>query len=139
MRVVYVGLAAALVLFVVTQFFLAGFSVLDPEPVVESFETHRVAGHLTVLVVILVTIAAAVARAPGRLIGLTALVCGLVLLQLVFGTLTAGETPDFGGRFIFALHAVNAAAILLGSIHVLRGAVAHMKSGRTAVPAGTKG
>jgi hypothetical protein len=80
--------------------------------------THREFGYLVVLVPLLVLIAAALAQAGGRLIGMAAL---LLLITFLQPTLTyfRDDAP-----YIAALHPVNALAIVgLGLVIALRATV----------------
>jgi hypothetical protein len=58
---------------------------------------------------ILLTIVAALARMPGRLIGMTGLVAGLAVGQ---GLIRAVAAAFDDGSLVFGLHAVNGLAIL---------------------------
>lgn len=124
MRKAFSGLAVVLLLVVVAQFFLAGVGAFDTAPNDESFAPHRAVGYLLLLVAIVLTILAAVARMPGRLVGTTGLVAGLMLLQPVIATI-AGAFDDGGrsstaGTIIFGLHAVNALVIAAVLMRVMR-------------------
>jgi hypothetical protein len=117
MRKAFTGLTTLLLLAVVAQFFLAASAAFDDTaPNDESFQTHRALGYGIVLFAVLVTIVAAVARMPGRLIGMTGLVAGLAVVQSVIRALAnaVGDT----GKLVFGLHAVNGLVIvaLLGMI-----------------------
>ena len=116
MRKVFLGLATVLMLAVVAQFFLAAAGAFDTAPNDESFQMHRASGYGIILLTVLVTIVAALARMPGRLIGMAGLAAGLTLLQSVireiataFGDTTSSSTA---GELIFGLHAVNGLAIV---------------------------
>jgi heme A synthase len=101
---------------VVAQFFLAASGAFDTAPNDESFQTHRTLGAGIVLLAVLVTIVAAIARMPGRLIGMSGLVAGLAVVQVVIRAIatafdgTGGSTT--AGELVFGLHAVNGLAIL---------------------------
>lgn len=116
MRKAFAGLAALLMLAVVAQFFLAASGAFDTAPNDESFQPHRMLGGGIVLLSVLVTIAAAAARMPGRLIGMSGLVAGLAVVQFVIKAIataldgTGGSTT--AGQLIFGLHAVNGLAIM---------------------------
>jgi hypothetical protein len=112
MRKAFTGLATLLMVAVVTQFFLAASGAFDTAPNDESFQPHRALGYGIVLFAVLMTIVAAVARLPGRLIGMTGLVAGLGLLQGLIRAIAAafGDTADTtttAGQLVFGLHAVN--------------------------------
>ncbi len=116
MRRSFAGLAALQMLAVVAQFFLAASGAFDTAPNDESFQTHRALGYGIVLLAVLVTIVAAIARMPGRLIGMSGLVAGLAVVQVVIRAIatafdgTGGSTT--AGELVFGLHAVNGLAIL---------------------------
>jgi len=132
-RRLFALLATLLVLVVVAQFFLAASGAFDTAPNDESFQPHRALGYGIVLFAILVTVVAALARMPGRLIGMTALVAGLAVVQGLIRALAAafndtGNTSTTAGRLIFGLHAVNGLVIL-----ALAGNVARRALSRSAV------
>lgn len=111
MRKAFTGLARVLMLAVVAQFFLAASGAFDTAANDESFQPHRALGYEILLFGALLTVVAAVARLPGRLIGLTGLVAGLSAVQAVIGAV-AKAFDDNGGQLVFGLHAVNALAIV---------------------------
>jgi multidrug efflux pump subunit AcrA (membrane-fusion protein) len=113
MRKVFAGLTVLLMLAVVVQFFLAASGAFDTAPKDESFGAHRALGYGLVLFSVLTTVAAALARVPGRLIGMTGLVAVLVIVQGVIRAVAAavGETAT-AGQLIFGLHAVNGLVIM---------------------------
>ncbi|MBC6463247.1 DUF6220 domain-containing protein [Actinomadura sp. HBU206391] len=112
MRKVFAALAAVLMLAVAVQFFLAAMGSFDTAPKDESFQPHRAMGNGILLFAVALTLFAAVARLPGRLIGMTGLVAGLILLQSVIQELanafgdSSGSTST-AGELVFGLHAVN--------------------------------
>lgn len=113
MRKAFTGLAALLMLAVVAQFFLAASGAFDTAPNDESFQLHRVLGYGIVLFAVLVTIVAAIARMPGRLIGLTGLVAGLAVVQgLIRAVANAFGDTATAGQLVFGLHAVNGLVIV---------------------------
>jgi heme A synthase len=117
MRRVFAGLATVLVLVVVAQFYFAASGAFDTAPKDESFQAHRALGYGIVLFAVLLTILAAVARLPGRLIGMTALVAGLGVVQGLIRALAAafndtGDTSTTAGTLVFGLHAVNGLIML---------------------------
>jgi Family of unknown function (DUF6220) len=116
-RRVFAGLAALLVLVVVAQFFLAASGAFDDAPRDESFQTHRSLGYLVGLFAVLLTIVAALARMPGRLIGMMGLVAGLAVVQSLIRVLAGafddtGGTSTTAGQLVFGLHAINGLIIL---------------------------
>jgi Family of unknown function (DUF6220) len=110
MRKVFRALASLLMLAVVVQFFLAGTGAFDSAPKDESFQPHRALGYGILLFAVVLALIAAVARMPVRLVGMTGLVAGLVLVQAVISAI-AGAVGDTGdstvGDLIFGQHAVN--------------------------------
>jgi hypothetical protein len=132
-RKVFAALATVLVLAVVVQFSLAASGAFDAAPKDESFQSHRALGYGLLLYSVVLTIVAAVARLPGRLIGMTGLVAGLVLLQGVIRAIAAafGETgagTSTAGELVFGLHAVNGLAIMAVSGTIVRQARAMSRS-----------
>jgi FtsH-binding integral membrane protein len=142
LRKVFAGLAVLLVLAVVAQFYLAASGAFDTAPNDESFRPHRALGYVIFLLPVLMAIVAAVARMPGRLIGMTALVAGLVVVQVViaqvaeaFGDTDASTT---GGQIFFGLHGVNGLIILGVAGRVVRQARDLARSTVTDRPAGAR-
>jgi Kef-type K+ transport system membrane component KefB len=117
MRKVFAGLAIALALTVVAQFYLAASGAFDPAPADESFGSHRALGYGIVLFAVLLTIVAPLARMPGRLIGMTALVAGLGVAQVLIRVLAdavddSGGSSTDAGQLVFGLHAINGLIML---------------------------
>jgi len=141
LRKVFAGLAALLVLAVVAQFFLAASGAFDTAPKDESFQVHRGLGYGIVLFAVLLTIVAALARMPGRLIGMTGLVAGLGVVQGLIRALAdafdgTGDTSTTAGQLVFGLHAINALVILAVAVTVARRARALSRSAVTTRAAG---
>jgi Family of unknown function (DUF6220) len=136
MRKAFAGLASLQLLAVVAQFFLAASGAFDPAANDESFQTHRTLGAGIVLLAVLVTIVAAAARMPGRLIGMSGLVAGLAVVQSVIRAIAAAFDDTGGsttaGQLVFGLHAVNGLAILAVAGMIVRQAG---ERSRPAVPA----
>lgn len=116
MRKVFAALTTLLMLAVAAQFFLAAMGAFDTAPKDESFQPHRAVGNGILVFAVALTLFAAVARLPGRLIGMTGLFAGLVLLQSVIREIAtalgdvSGSTST-AGELVFGLHAVNALII----------------------------
>jgi cytochrome b561 len=113
MKKVFSGLAVLLLLAVIAQFYLAASGAFDTAPTEEAFQPHRVLGNAILVLAVVVTVVAAVARMRGRLIGLAGLVAGLVLVQ----SLIREVAKSFGdgsstGHFVFGLHALNGLVIV---------------------------
>ena len=117
MRRVYTVLAGLLLLAVVVQFYFAAVGAFAKPQDDKSFALHSLTGMLVIpLLSILATIAAAVARAPGRLIGMTILPLGLVIVQVLIVVVgrafnTDADTTTPAGLAILGLHALNGIAI----------------------------
>ena len=115
MRRVFTVLATLLVLVVVSQFFLAASGAFNTAPKDESFHPHRALGYGIVLIALLVTAAAALARMPGRIIGMSALIAVLGAVQPLIRAVS-DAVGDMGepsmANLVFGLHAVNGLVIL---------------------------
>jgi hypothetical protein len=124
MRKVYVFLTGLLLISVVVQFYFAAFGVFTAPANDSQFILHTTNGRIVLpLLCLLCIVAAALARAPGRLIGFTAIPFGLLALQtvlfLVAGlTGSSDEKTTVAGQLILGLHAVNGLCILGASIMV---------------------
>jgi hypothetical protein len=141
LRRVFALLATLLVLVVVAQFFLAASGAFDTAPNDESFRPHRALGYVIFLLPVVMIIVAALARMPGRLIGMAALVAGLTAVQVVIAVLArafndTGDTSTTAGTLIFGLHAVNGLIILAVAATVARRAQALSRSAAPARRAG---
>lgn len=138
MRKVYVVIAGLMLAAVVAQFYFAAVGAFDTPQEDGSFSLHTMNGTSIVLLSLLATIAAAVSRAPGRLIGLTILPLGLTIVQVLI-VLLGGLLDDPAGNTtpaslaILGLHAVNGLAIMGVTGIVFRQA----RLFATATPAGT--
>jgi hypothetical protein len=137
LRRVFALLATLLVLAVVAQFFLAASGAFDTAPKDVSFQPHRALGFGILLFAVALTIVAALARMPGRLIGLTGLVAVLTgvqsLIRAVADTVT--DTSTTAGRLVFGLHAVNGLAIMGAAVVVARRARALSRTAGLGQPA----
>jgi Family of unknown function (DUF6220) len=128
MRRVYAVLAGLMLLSVVAQFYFAAVGAFDKPQEDGSFALHSMVGMIAVpLLSLLATIAAAVARAPGRLIGMTILPLGLVIVQtliIAVGGLLADSTGNTTpvSQAILGLHAINGLAIMAVAGMAFRGA-----------------
>ncbi|WP_075738894.1 DUF6220 domain-containing protein [Streptomyces acidiscabies] len=124
MRKAIAGLAAVIMFAIVVQFFLAGSGAFDTAPVDEAFRPHRMLGYLIVLLSIVATLIAALARVPGRLVGMTGLLAGLGIAQPVIATIAKAfsDTDDSStaGQLVFGLHAVNALVMVAVAVRILR-------------------
>jgi hypothetical protein len=134
MRKAFAGLATLLMLAVVAQFYFAASGAFSTAPNDESFRPHRALGWVIFFLPVLMTIVAALARMPGRLVGMAGLVAGLTTVQVVI-TLIAKAFGDGGsatvGQLVFGLHAVNALVIMAVVGMIVRQARALSKSAVT--------
>ncbi|MFE9203439.1 DUF6220 domain-containing protein [Micromonospora sp. NPDC007230] len=112
-------MAALQMLAVVAQFFLAASGAFDTAPNDESFQPHRALGGGIVLIAVLVTVVAAAARMPGRVIGMSGLVAGLAVVQFVIKGIATAVDGTAGG-LVFGLHAVNGLAIVAVTGMIIR-------------------
>jgi asparagine N-glycosylation enzyme membrane subunit Stt3 len=113
MKRAFTGLAALLLLAVIAQFYLAASGAYDTAPVEESFQPHRTLGYVILVFALVLTIAAAIARMPRRLVGLAGLVTGLVIGQSVIREVArAVGDASSGGHLVFGLHAINGLVII---------------------------
>jgi hypothetical protein len=93
-----------------------------------SYRLHSINGMAVIPLLTLLTILfAALAKAPRKLIGLTALPLGLVVLQALLAALATGLTDTSGetttaGLIVGGLHAVNGIVAVHIVVAVLRGA-----------------
>jgi hypothetical protein len=109
MRKVFLVLAGLMLFATVALLFFAGVGAFDSAPRTESFEPHRMLGRALFVVSLLAIVAAALARLPGRLIGLTALITGLVFLQSLIAIVSRAfeDQSTATAALVFGLHAVN--------------------------------
>jgi bacteriorhodopsin len=113
MRRAFAGLATLLVLVVVAQFFLAASGAFSASPNDESFAPHRALGWVAFALPVVLAVVGALARVPGRLIGLAALVAGLVSVQVLIAKLADGlGDTSTAGQLLFGLHGIGGLAIL---------------------------
>jgi FtsH-binding integral membrane protein len=124
MRKVFRGLAIALVAIVVAQFFFAAVGGFSTAPREDAYRPHHVLGYVIFVLPLVMMIVAALARMPRRLMGLLALVAGLVAVQVLIANAAKalGEPGDntTGGPLLFGLHAVNGLVILATTLIIVR-------------------
>lgn len=140
MRKVFLVLAGLMFLATIALLFFAGVGAFDAAPRVESFEPHRWTGRALFLLSLLAIGAAALARAPGRLVGLTAAVTGLVLLQSLIA-MVAGALADQSattGNLVFGLHAING-LVTMGVARTVFNRARSLAAGRADAPAAGDG
>lgn len=122
MRKVFVGITGLLLVSVIIQFYFAAFGVFTAPENDSQFILHQMNGRIVLPMLCLLCIAsAAIARAPGPLIGFSALPLGLLALQIVLFLIAGltGATPEktnLAGQLILGLHAINGLCILGVSI-----------------------
>ncbi|MGY1810658.1 DUF6220 domain-containing protein [Blastococcus sp. SYSU D00669] len=133
-RKAFVVLVELLAVAVVVQFYFAAFAVFTAPENDSQFVLHLVNGRAVLpLLCLLVIGAAALARAPGRLVGFSALPLGLLVGQMLLFLVAAatGSTPErtnVAGQVVLGLHAVNGLAILTVTLLLLRRARALARS-----------
>ncbi|MEV8514869.1 DUF6220 domain-containing protein [Dactylosporangium sp. NPDC051484] len=131
MRKVYLGMSGVVLLAVLAQFYFAAFGAFSIPRDHASFEMHSVNGMIVIpLASLLTTVVAALARAPGRLIGLAAAPFGLVVVQILIFVVVhlvtemTMEQSTPGAQWILGLHALNGLAVvsvaLLGVVRARR-------------------
>jgi Family of unknown function (DUF6220) len=128
-RKAYVTLTALMMLAVVAQFYFAAVGAFAKPQDDQSFALHVMDGMAIIPALsLLATLVGALARAPGRLIGLTALPLGLVVLQVLItevgkglGASTEDNTTPAALAFL-GLHALNGLAIMAAVGIAMRGA-----------------
>jgi hypothetical protein len=144
-RKVYAALAGLQLLAVLAQFYFAAVGAFAKPQDDRSFALHSLTGMLVIPVLsLLATIVAALARVGGRLVALTLLPLGLVVVQVLIitaGDHLLGSTEDRttpGGLVILGLHALNGLGILGVAAQILnraRGLLAQPAAERSAQPA----
>ena len=128
MRRVYFGLSVLLLVAVAVQFYFAAVGAFAKPQTDGSYRLHEVTGMMVIpLLSILATVAAALSRAPGRLIGLAIAPLGLVVVQVLIVLLGKALNDDSGNTttgslVILGLHAINGGFVLMVSALNMRGA-----------------
>jgi len=133
MRRIYVVLVGLLLASGAMQFYFAAVGAFTKPQTEDSFALHTLNGRMIFpILAILATIAAALAKAPGKLIGLTILPLGLGIVQvliIVLGNVIGGATEQRTTPLalaILGLHAMNG-MIIMGVIgNVMRQARTHL-------------
>ncbi len=126
MRRVFQVLTMVLLVAVVVQFYFAAFGVFTAPANDSQFVLHQMNGRVVLPALCLLVIAgAALARAPGRLIGFSAIPLGLLVMQTVLFVIAGltGSTPEktnLAGQIVLGLHAVNGLCILGVTILLVR-------------------
>jgi uncharacterized membrane protein len=119
LRKVYIGLTSLLLAAVVVQFYFAAVGAFAKPQQDNSFALHEFTGSVVIpLLAILATVAAALLRLPGRQIGLTAAVLGLVVVQLLIVVIGHALSDNDGQNttplalIVLGLHGINGLAII---------------------------
>jgi hypothetical protein len=139
-RRVYLALSGLLLLAILAQFYFAAVGAFAKPQDDNSFALHDLDGSIIIPALsLLLTIVAAVARAPGRLIGLSALPLGLVVVQMLIVALgralnTSADQTTPAGLAILGLHAVNGLAIMAVAGTLMRRARELAGAPRAAAP-----
>jgi cytochrome b561 len=134
-RRIYVALTGLMLLAVLAQFYFAAVGAFDKPQDDESFALHLTIGMMIIPVVSL-------ARAPGRLIGLTVAPVGLIILQILItelGKNLGGSTDDHttpAALAFLGLHAINGLFIMAVAGMAMRGARRFAAASRDVAPAG---
>jgi hypothetical protein len=98
---VFQGLAWLVLAGLVVQFYLAGAALFGAM----TFEAHRALGYLLTVAILLLLVVALVARPGRRLVGLTVLLVGLTVVQVLLPSLRTGLP------WVAALHVIVAVRI----------------------------
>jgi uncharacterized protein DUF6220 len=140
-RRAYVTLAGLMLLAVVVQFYFAAVGAFAEPQDDQSYALHLMDGMMIIPALsLLATLVAALARAPGRLIGLTALPVGLIALQVLITEVGKGlgaSTDDNttpAALVLLGLHAINGLAIMAVAGITMRGARRFAAAPRMAAP-----
>jgi hypothetical protein len=135
MRRIYVILVGLLLASGGLQFYLAAVGAFTKPQTDDSFALHTVNGRVVFpILAIVAVIAAATAKAPGRLIGQTLLPLGLIVVQsliIVLGNVIGGATEQRTtpvALAILGLHAVNGLVIMAVTSTVMSKARKHMNA-----------
>jgi hypothetical protein len=126
MRRIFVVVSTVLLLSTIVQFYLAAVGALTRPPTDDSFALHSLNGMAVIPALsVLATIAAALARAPGRVIGLAILPAGLVVVQVLIIAVNDAFADGIGrsttvGLAIGGLHAIGGLAVMGASGAVMR-------------------
>jgi hypothetical protein len=112
-RRAFAVLAALQLLIVLAQFFLAATGAFSAKPTDEAFEPHKALGYATFTVPVVMAVVAAAGRLPGRLTRLSALVAGLVTVQVIVAKSAEALGGDgTAGPLLFGLHGLVALVIV---------------------------
>lgn len=139
MRRVYVVLVGLLLASGALQFYFAAVGAFTRPQTDDAYSLHLVNGRMVFpLLAVLAIGAAALAKAPGRLVGLTSLPLALIVVQtliILLGNAIGGATEQRSTPLalaILGLHAVNGMIIMGVTGTVMRRARALLPSSRAA-------
>jgi hypothetical protein len=119
MRRIYVAIVGLMLASGALQFYFAAVGAFAKPQTDGSFALHVMNGRVFALLALVAILAAALAKAPGKLVGFTALPLGLLVVQvliIVLGNVIGGSTEQRTTAVslaILGLHAVNG-MILMG-------------------------
>jgi hypothetical protein len=117
MRKAFVIVSSVLLVAFVFQFVFAAVGAFTKPADDDVYWLHSTTGMAIIPILTLLTILlAALAKAPGRVIGLAAVPFGLVVLQALLAGLANGFTDEAG--------ASTAAGLVIGGLHAVNGIVA---------------
>lgn len=117
-RLVYMILCHLVAVDVALQFYFAAVGAFTKPANDSQYILHQLNGRIVMpLLMLLAILFAAIARAPGRLIGFTALPLALLILQNLIIVLSDVSSPSddkssVAGEIIFGLHGLNGLIIL---------------------------
>ncbi|WP_211588958.1 DUF6220 domain-containing protein [Allorhizocola rhizosphaerae] len=138
-RRIYVGLVGLLLASGALQFYFAAVGAFTRPQTDDSYALHATNGRIVFPVLaILATIAAALAKAPGKLVAFTLAPLGLLVVQvliIVLGNIIGGSTEQRTTAVslaILGLHAVNGAFILDVTGKVMKRARDHLSAASAA-------
>jgi hypothetical protein len=133
MRKTFAALAFLFLLVVLAQFFLAATGAFSAKPDDESFAPHRALGYVTFVLPVVMAIVAAAGRLPGRLAALSALIAGLVTVQVVIAKIAEALGDDgTAGPLVFGLHALAGLVVAALAGEIVRRARVLWRTGRPA-------
>jgi hypothetical protein len=139
MRRIYVILVGLLLASGGLQFYFAAVGAFTRPQTDDSYALHLVNGRMVMpILAVLAVIAAALAKAPGKLVAQTLLPFGLLIVQsliIVLGNVIGGATEQRStpvALAILGLHALNGMALMGVASVIMRKARTHLKAAVTA-------
>ncbi|WP_236030404.1 DUF6220 domain-containing protein [Paractinoplanes lichenicola] len=117
MRKAFAVVSTALLIVFALQFVFAAVGAFTKPQADSSYALHSLTGMAVIpLLTLLTTLFAYLAKAPGRLIGLSILPLGLTILQALLAMLANAFTDASGGSTV--------AGLIVGGLHAVNGIVA---------------